>query len=102
NRAIAKAFKSIILDGADDPRVFAFNHNGVTIAAEKIERLDGTLRVTEPRLLNGAQTVTTYSRFLKLNEGNEILKERQPVAAEVHLLCKIITRASPVFVTGVT
>lgn len=102
NRSIFKAFKSIMLDGTDDPRVFAFNHNGVTIAAERVERHDGTLKVTEPRLLNGAQTVTTYARFLALNEGNAKLKEREAVAAEVRMLCKIITRAKPEFVTSVT
>jgi uncharacterized protein YkuJ len=102
NRAISKAFKSIILDGSDDPRAFAFNHNGVTIAAEKIERSDETFRITEPRRLNGAQTVTTYARFLTLNEGNEKLKAREAVASDLRLLCKIISKATPEFITAVT
>lgn len=102
NRAVSKAFKSIILDGAEDPRVFAFNHNGVTIAAEKVERQGGMLLITEPRLLNGAQTVTTYARFIKLNEGNAKLQERGATLADVRLLCRIITQAKPEFITSVT
>lgn len=102
NRAISKAFKAIILDGAKDPRAFAFDHNGVTIAAERLDHQDDHLRITEPRLLNGAQTVTTYARFVKANEGNPALKEREAIANEVRLLCKIITKAKAGFVTAVT
>ncbi|HSW82167.1 MAG TPA: hypothetical protein VLH12_01745, partial [Usitatibacter sp.] len=31
NRAISKALKGIIIDKADDPSTFAFNHNGITL-----------------------------------------------------------------------
>lgn len=102
NRSVAKAFKSIILDGSKDPRVFAFDHNGVTIAAERVDHQEGLIQITEPRLLNGAQTVTTYSRFLKANEGNAALQERDSVTKELRLMCKIITKAKPAFVTAVT
>lgn len=30
NRALVRAYKRIVLDNADDPSVFVFNHNGVT------------------------------------------------------------------------
>lgn len=102
NRAITRALKSIMLDGTEDPSPFAFNHNGVTIAAEKWESREKDLLITEPRLLNGAQTVTTFARFLKLNEGNQRLIGSQAIAENVKLLCKIITRARPEFVTAVT
>ncbi|MGO9604008.1 MAG: hypothetical protein ACLQAT_11515 [Candidatus Binataceae bacterium] len=34
NRSIAQAFRRIVLDEKEDPAVFAFNHNGVTLFAE--------------------------------------------------------------------
>src|SRR5439155_14258880 len=102
NRAISKALKAIIVDGTKDVRVFAFDHNGVTIAAERVEHENGHVRITEPRLLNGAQTVTTYARFLKANEGNVALKEREAVANQLRLMCRIITKAQPQFLTAVT
>lgn len=102
NRSIMKAFKQIVLDDEDDPSVFAFNHNGVTLSAERIEQVDGTYRITEPRLLNGAQSVTSFGRFLAANEGNPRLKERDDALRNLWLLCKVITQAKPEFVTTVT
>jgi hypothetical protein len=102
NRSIQQAIKRIVLDGKDDPRVFAFNHNGVTLFAEALTTLDGQFKITEPRLLNGAQTVTTFARFLKANEGNKLLAERRSELDRIHVMCRIITQASPEFVTMVT
>jgi len=58
--------------------------------------------VTEPRLLNGAQTITTFDGFLKLNEGNQRLQEKNDALRALQVLCKIITNASPPFVVTVT
>jgi hypothetical protein len=102
NRSIQQSIKRIVLDGKDDPRVFAFNHNGVTLFAEALTALDGQFKITEPRLLNGAQTVTTFARVLKVNEGNKLLAERRSELERIHVMCRIITQASPEFVTMVT
>lgn len=102
NRSIQQAIKRIVLDGKDDPRVFAFNHNGVTLYAEALADLGGRFEITEPRLLNGAQTVATFLRFLKANEGNRLLDERRSVLDQIRVMCRIITQASPDFVTMVT
>jgi hypothetical protein len=102
NRAITRALRDIILEEKESPLVFAFNHNGVTIYAEHIEKKDGIYEITEPRLLNGAQTVTTFSRFLKKNEGNPRIRERDAALKELYVLCKIITDAKPEFVVNVT
>src|SRR6185369_7867584 len=83
-------------------KAFEFNHNGVTLYAEALRATDGEFKVIEPRLLNGAQTVTTFSRFLKGNEGNSILAERRSVLEDIRVGCRIITDAQPEFVTGVT
>lgn len=74
NRAISGALKQIILDQTESPSVFAFNHNGITLFAEKAEILDGVCRLRGPRLLNGAQTVTTVAGFRDKNKDNPKLE----------------------------
>jgi hypothetical protein len=102
NRAISRSLKSIVLDGKESPEVFAFNHNGISLFAEKVDHIDGTYHIVAPRLLNGAQTVTTFAEFLEANADNPKLLERRSVAESLFVLCKIITEASPDFVTAVT
>ena len=102
NRSIQQSVKRIVLDGKEDAKAFAFNHNGVTLFAEALKATDGQVRITEPRLLNGAQTVTTFGRFLKANEGNNLLKEGRDQLEQIHVVCRIITDAAPEFVTTVT
>lgn len=102
NRAISNALKQIILDQSEHPSIFSFNHNGVSLFAEKVEPLDGDLRLTAPRLLNGAQTVTTLAGFLEKNKDNPKLNEGKKTYEEIRVLCKIITNADQKFVTRVT
>lgn len=102
NRAIRKSLKEIVLDQAEPPSVFAFNHNGVTLFAERFEKTDERYEITEPRLLNGAQTVTTFDGFLTSNDGNQKLAESKPILEDLWVMCKIITRAKPPFVVAVT
>jgi len=102
NRSIQQSIKRIVLDDTENADAFAFNHNGVTLFAEALSAVDGQFKITEPRLLNGAQTVTTIARFLKANEGNNRLAERRAELEKIHVLCRIITDATPEFVTTVT
>ena len=102
NRSVQQSLNRIVVDGKDDAKVFAFNHNGVTLSAEALSPTDSRLKITEPRLLNGAQTVTTFSRFVKANEGNKSFLERRAVLEQVRVVCRIITGAAPEFVTAVT
>jgi hypothetical protein len=102
NRALSRTFKNIVLDDKEHPAVFAFNHNGITLFAEKIEQLDGCCHITAPRLLNGAQTITTFQEFLEKNKDNKRLEERRHALDDLHVLCKFITHAEPPFVTSVT
>ncbi|OGS23326.1 MAG: hypothetical protein A2252_09600 [Elusimicrobia bacterium RIFOXYA2_FULL_39_19] len=102
NRAISKSLKQIIFDQSDSPDIFAFNHNGITLFAEKIENNDECYIITSPRLLNGAQTITTFRQFLELNKDNKKLEENKHIVENITVLCKIITQASQEFVTRVT
>jgi hypothetical protein len=101
NRSLFEAFEALILKGEKDPAVFAFDHNGVTLFAEKIEKEKGRFILTEPRLLNGAQTITTLDRFLADHAEDPRLKERQEALDELWVMCKIITDASNEFVLEV-
>jgi hypothetical protein len=102
NRALARAFRRIVLDETDYPAVFVFNHNGVAFAATKVENQDGKYKITEPRLLNGAQTVTTFSRFVDLNKDNPAFINNKARMDEIRVMCKIITDATQEFITAVT
>jgi len=102
NRSIQQSFKRIVLDGRENAKVFSFNHNGVTLFAEALSPTEGQFGITEPRLLNGAQTVTTFARFLQTNEGNNLLTERRDLLEQIHVGCRIITDAAQEFVTTVT
>jgi hypothetical protein len=102
NHSIQQALKRIVLDEKEDARVFTFDHNGVTLSAEELTASDSQFEITEPRVLNGAQTVTTFARFLKANEGNQLLNTRKDVLESINVMCRVITNASPEFVTAVT
>ena len=102
NRSLSAALKQIVLDKTDDPSVFAFNHNGITLYAERVDVLDGVCRLRAPRLLNGAQTVTTAAGFLAKNKDNPKLLNGKGAYEEIRLLCKVITGADQKFVTRVT
>jgi hypothetical protein len=101
NRAISQSLRRILME--DEPAsVFAFNHNGITLAAEHLERCGSDYTISAPRLLNGAQTVTTVSEFLKTNAEHPALKGRKEKLEEVRVLCKFVTGASADFITRVT
>ncbi len=102
NRAISKSLKSIVIDQKESPKIFAFNHNGITLYAEHIDKIDGHYRIIAPRLLNGAQTVTTFSKFIESNIDNPKFKENKSINEELFVLCKIITNSTQEFVTNVT
>jgi hypothetical protein len=102
NRSIKKTLKEIILDTTTDPEYFTFNHNGVTIYAEKVDQENGTTKIIEPRVLNGAQTITTFARFIADNQTNPKLKENLKIVDEIKVIAKVITDAESEFVTNVT
>ncbi len=102
NRAIERTLKSIVIDQTEHPSAFAFNHNGITLFAENVEPESGGHRLTSPRLLNGAQTVTTVRAFQESNKDNLKLEQGKVLFEAIRVLCKIITNADPKFVTRVT
>jgi hypothetical protein len=104
NRAIRQALTKIILREEEPPEVFAFNHNGVTLAAEGTKETEGGdgLILIEPRLLNGAQTIASLHKFLEENERNPSLKRNAKRLNSIKVLAKVITDAPDSFVVKVT
>ncbi len=102
NRAIVRTLREIVLDQTEDSSVFAFNHNGITLYAERFESHEGQFQLTAPRLLNGAQTVTTVAAFRNNNKDNPALDKGQAAFEALKVLCKVITKADQKFVTRVT
>ena len=102
NRSISNALKQVILDQSELPSSFAFNHNGVTLFAERVEPNNSSWHLIAPCLLNGAQTVTTLAGFLDKYKDNLKLSEGNKEYEEIRVLCKIITKADQKFVTKVT
>ena len=60
NKKIRDALDRIVLKEAEEPSIFVFRHNGITLAAERVRITDGKLTLHVPRLFNGAQTVSTW------------------------------------------
>ncbi len=103
NRKIREALTEIVLKQKSPPDVFSFNHNGITLAAEQLQVIDGRTVVKVPRLLNGAQTITSVARFLQDNEGHPALANGAPTLESIRLLAKIVVDdPSSDFVTQVT
>jgi hypothetical protein len=102
NRAMRRALTDIVVDEKEPLDAFAFNHNGITLAAERLVSENGKLLLVEPRLLNGAQTVTSLAKFLKDNEGNPALEKNDQTLRSICVLAKIIWNAPTDFVTNVT
>jgi hypothetical protein len=102
NRRLIKAFEEITIARKVDPAVFAFNHNGVTLFAEMIEGSEGAYRITEPRLLNGAQTLGSFNAFINSHKDAGVLAPAADRLDAIKVMCKVITQSDQDFVTTVT
>lgn len=102
NKALSRAYRRILLDSTEGPEIFAFNHNGMSIAAQDLQPVDGMHSITEPRLLNGAQTLATLGRFMEKTWPSKAPKEAKERLSSMMVLCKIITGGEQPFVTSVT
>jgi len=103
NKRIREALSNIVMKAQEPPEVFTFNHNGITLAAEKVEFIEGRAILRVPRLLNGAQTITSLDKFLEDNDGNPTLRANMKRLEAVRVLTKIVEH-DPMsdFVTVVT
>jgi len=103
NRKIREALSDIVIKQSSEPEVFAFNHNGITLAAERVDFEGGHATIRSPRLLNGAQTVTSVTKFLKDNESAMDQKSCKDAFSRIKVLAKLVV-GDPhgEFITNVT
>lgn len=101
NRALKRALKDV-LDGSYNPEHFVFNHNGVTISVEKIDFADNHAIFTEPRVLNGAQTLTCTAALMEQLKGSKELIVNMERLESIKVLAKIVCSATQPFITNVT
>jgi hypothetical protein len=87
NKSIRKSLKSI-LNSQEDPNDFCFHHNGITISASNVEIQNGKILLIEPRILNGAQTITSFVKFIE--ENGKVNPEDNKGVKSIEVLGKII------------
>jgi hypothetical protein len=102
NRMLRAAFKRILIDEVDPASVFTFNHNGVTLSAENVSFSEGRCTLTEPRVLNGAQTLTSLAKFMEDNGDNPALTRNRDPLRQIRVLAKVISEADDDFIVEVT
>jgi hypothetical protein len=103
NKKIREALGDIIIRETLSPDVFSFNHNGVTLAAEHLSFENNHAVVKVPRLLNGAQTITSVARFLEDHQGHPSLASNDEKLNAIRVLAKIIIDdPSSDFVSNIT
>lgn len=103
NKKIREALDRIVLKEMEEPSIFVFRHNGVTLAAEHVRILDDEATLHVPRLLNGAQTVSCVGQFLEDCADNALLKKNRGRLSAINVLAKIVEDdPSGEFVTQVT
>jgi hypothetical protein len=103
NKKIREALDRIVLKELEEPSIFVFCHNGVTLAAERVRINEGEATLHVPRLLNGAQTISSVGRFLDLQVENPLLKKNRDRLDAINVLAKIVEDdPSGAFVTQVT
>jgi hypothetical protein len=101
NKRIRAALADVV-EGRSPASSFVFNHNGVTIAAEHLDVVDGFIHITEPRVLNGAQTITSLAKLVEAYDLSEEHSGESARLEAVQVLTKIITHGDDPFITAVT
>lgn len=102
NQAIKKSLRDIVITQKSRPEYFTFHHNGITLFAEKLEFSEGKATIIEPRVLNGAQTITTLSKFIEESQKHPSFHDNITLLKEVKVIGKVITKASSEFITQIT
>lgn len=102
NRKIREALSSITQKRQDPPEIFAFHHNGVTLAAEQVTFSAESAVIKVPRLLNGAQTVSSLAQFIQETDESPVRPSRDLLERLMVMAKLVIGDPWSEFVTRVT
>jgi len=89
NSEIKKSLQRILAN-KEPSEYFTFYHNGVALTAQELAFDGQSLKMTEPRLLNGAQTVKTVKQFVE--EENKKQVDNKNKVQELLNRIKVMTR----------
>jgi hypothetical protein len=98
NSNIKKSLRHCLIDGKQKPEDFTFFHNGITLKARDIQTNDSGLALFEPRVLNGAQTITSAHDFY---EEHKIKKDILDLLDKIKVVAKIIISGNESFVRNI-
>jgi AIPR protein len=90
NIKIREGLSNILVKERISPEVFTFCHNGVTLAAQRLTTENSHATIEVPRLLNGAQTLTSLDKFLEDNRDNPAVRDNQDRLRSIRVLAKIV------------
>ncbi|MDR4494793.1 MAG: AIPR family protein [Nitrospirales bacterium] len=95
-----ETLKSMCVEKSIVPERFALFHNGVTIYAQRVEVMDGALRIKEPFVLNGCQTIKNAFYF----RNDPKLKDRidKQIWERVAVPIRVIEATDGVLIRSVT
>jgi hypothetical protein len=103
NKKMREALSEIVLQQTRSPDVFPFHHNGVALAAERVLLQNGIAKLVIPRLLNGAQTIMSVTKFVEGNSDKAAFKAGADRLENICVIAKIVEdNPSSDFVTAVT
>jgi hypothetical protein len=103
NSEIKKSLE-MILANKEPSEYFTFYHNGVALTAQELA-LDGrSLKMTEPRLLNGAQTVKTVKQFVEEENKKRVDNKNkvQELLNRIKVMMRIVRSREEEFLKRVT
>ena len=92
--------KEMCVDGSLTPERFALFHNGITIFARKASVEDGQLRLRDPYVLNGCQTIK--NAFLFLNDNHLKARIKDELWKRVSIPLRVIETADEDLVRAIT
>lgn len=101
NEHIKRSLKRIIA-GEEPSENFTLYHNGITLTAQQLESDGPIIRLVEPRILNGAQTVKILKQFIDENSTNGPNLSAVKSIANIRVLARIIKSDDNQFLKKVT
>ncbi|MBI0537734.1 hypothetical protein D9599_19415 [Roseomonas sp. KE2513] len=101
NRALSRTLRDLILKQDTDPAAFAIHHNGVTLSAHDLQEGSEHAEIFSPRLLNGAQTISTFSAVCEELRARLMTVPADRLAG-IKVLCRIVLAAPQEQVTRIT
>jgi hypothetical protein len=101
NYQIKQSLREIV-EGNEPAENFVLYHNGITMTAQKLTAESGTVRMVEPRILNGAQTIKILQQFVQASQAKTDPALLQDALANTKVMVRIIRSSDDAFLKRVT